>query len=715
MIRRAVSRSSRPASKPAPAPASKPAPAPASKPVPPTVSKPVPRPAARTLPPQPRRLTAVEIDELRKRILTQVKRIEAANEWQNRLADDFDLATSEVNVVRLLLQGMEAPCLIALRRTIAETEEEICLLVSSHDKLRDEVYGLAAEMTDSLSGTVPTLAEALNRLDEASSNLGDLIESLRQQLADLIVEFETIMISNAADSPVEESPSEPRVESSNNSYVGSPAAVDSEILQPASPAYYPVDCPAESSVPAKSPVETPAKSPVEIAISREASAREEPAVEPLAPAPAPASALDPVPLDPVDLDPDLDPLPPDLVDKIPPESPLDSTSVESPGAPGNAAPRSPLYPPMDPDLDPDLDPVALDPCQPDPPDEDLAIDKPLDERSVGSAFDAAPTAAAPAVAPDRSPSDASDRSPDIASSLPFSSTVGQPNGTDRCPSAEIRTQIPQRKFSLFCCLPPPSPSSSSPASSPPAPQVDLRLRPPDPDAPSAQEPPPRPEIRSAGEEYAKRADKQLPEREQRPDGDNTATVAAAQLQEPRIRHDGEEHVLLAPKSFPEPSGSAVPRASQYAPAQLSAAQRQPAHLPASLFGSPVFQPGPRFRSRRRRRLRQACRLSAPARKPPGGNSRRHLRRHTLTPNKKFLYFGRQPARKSSSQPASVSAPPVCPPAHRPPCRVRASPRVYLAPDLDVRLQPPRARPPSRRSNRSRVLSRGQPPRIPASC
>jgi hypothetical protein len=598
MIRRAVARSSRPASKPAPAPASKPAPAPAPAPIKP----PQPRHVSPVeSPPQPR-FTAVEIDEARRCIPIYVKRFQAAAAWNDRLAAEFEEAECAADVVRTALSHDTFQD--DLSASIAEMKEQVLpQIVESRAKLQEEVCKLGSEV-EGLESFVSGLKERFQRLASSLKFLGNHIDWLQQEMADLSVEFETRLVAAT-------------------------------------------NVPVESSVPAKSPVETPAKSPVEIVISREASAREEPAVEPLAPALASA-------LDPVELDPDLDPLPPDLVDEIPPESPLDSTLVESPGAPGNGAPRSPLDPPVD----PDLDPVVLDPAVLDlrPPDED-PVDKPPDEISVDSAFDAAP-AADPAVAPDKSPSKVSDRSPDIASCLPslqpFSpATVGQPNGGDQCPSGEI-TPIPQRKFSSPFRLPSPSPSSS--ASSLPAPQVDLRIRPPDPlDAPSAREPPFPPESRSLGEDSAKRAENLLPDGNQRYDSDVTAIGAVLQLQEPRIRHDGEEHVMLAPKSLPEPSS--VPRQS------------------ARLFGNPVFQPGPRFRSRRRRRLRQARRLQgscrhclpAPARIPPGGNSRRHLRRHTHTPSK-FFRFVRVQAQKSSF--------PACLPVPRP-RRLRERPRLRL--------------------------------------
>jgi hypothetical protein len=347
---------------------------------------------------------------------------------------------------------------------------------------------------------------------------------------------------------------------------------------------------------------------------------------------------------------------PPAYEEPPAESPVETPAV----APLAASP--PLDPVLDPiALNPDLDPVVLNPVLDspvldspvldpvlDPAPSDVlsasSVDKPPDEISVGSAFDSAPV---------------------LCSGSPGSSVFGP---------ATVQLASVKKPLDEI---------SVDSAPSLPDPQLNLRFHPPDLlDAAPAREPPSPPESRTAGEDSAKGAEKQL--------------------HEPGIRQVHEEHAMLAPTSLQQPEPSSVPRcASQYPPVPLSAAQHLSAPVcpPTSLFGPPfcdyVARDDAHHRSRlrsSRRRLRHAscCCLPAPARNRPGGNSRRlpRLRQDSQKPpNKIFHCFGSFLARKLPTQsPASekyslapASAPPVRPLVPRPTHHHRRRERLRQSP------------------------------------
>lgn len=174
----------------------------------------------------------------------------------------------------------------------------------------------------------------------------------------------------------------------------------------------PVCSPVDSDAPVESPVKTlPVQSSVGSLL--DLSEPKSPVLDPvvLDPDLDPVALLNPV-SDPVALGPVLDPdfRPPDVHHLGPPAPVSDPVLDPSPPVPPELvdlaeALFSPVLPPVGEFLPPQKD----------------SVDKPPDEISVDSAFDAAP-AAAPAAAlewaPDKSPSKLSNRSPDIASSLP---------------------------------------------------------------------------------------------------------------------------------------------------------------------------------------------------------------------------------------------------------------------------------------------------------
>jgi hypothetical protein len=237
----------------------------------------------------------------------------------------------------------------------------------------------------------------------------------------------------------------------------------------------------------------------------------------------------------------------------PVESPIETFVVRPP-----ACKEPPTESPV---LDPVLDPAPSDVLSA------SSVDKPPDEISIGSAFDSAPV---------------------LCSGSPGSSVFGP---------ATVQ---------LASVKKPPDGISIDSAPSLPDPQWDLHFRPPDIlDAAPAREPPPPLESRSASEDSAKRAEKQL--------------------HEPGIRQVGEEHAMLAPTSLQQPEPSSVPRcASQRSPVLLSATQHLSAPTsacrPTCLFGPPFRQYHRPCLRRSRCRLRRAHRLLT--RKPPGRNSRR---------------------------------------------------------------------------------------------
>jgi hypothetical protein len=282
--------------------------------------------------------------ELRKRVSTQVERLQAAVAWNDRLAAEFEEAEEEVGVVRTPLgisdTFIDTFALEMLRAIIAEVNEQVSGLVESRTRLQEEVCELGREVA-SLEGLVSGLKERFQRLASSVKFLGNHVDWLQQELADLSVEFETQMISThmtAVESPVET---------------------------------FAVQPPACEEPPAESPVETPA-------------------VASLAASPPLDAVLDPVVLDPV-----LDPVALDSVmDPVPSDPVLDPAVVLNPVLDSPALdPVLDPQPPVPPDpvdlrspasvLDPILDPAPSDVLSA------SSVDKPPDEISVGSAFDSA--------------------------------------------------------------------------------------------------------------------------------------------------------------------------------------------------------------------------------------------------------------------------------------------------------------------------------------
>jgi hypothetical protein len=174
----------------------------------------------------------------------------------------------------------------------------------------------------------------------------------------------------------------------------------------------------------------------------------------------------------------------------------------------------PLDPALDPVvLDPDLGPVILNPV--------------LDSGPLGPVLDPPDLDPIP-------PGPVDLAVPVVIPSLSFPQLAIKQLSSDSCLSPVVNTQIPQ--------LPPDRHTLSSSAPSRPDQQLDLRFRPPDLNAAPAREPPSPAESRSASEDSAKRAEKQL-----------FAQESSQDYAHPAMR----DHVTPAPLPLQEPSSVTV--------------------------------------------------------------------------------------------------------------------------------------------------------------
>ena len=147
----------------------------------------------------PPRPTAAEV---RKQVSLQVDRVNAAVAWNNRLSRELEEAEHEVNVVRNVLDIDTFPPAV-LCGIIAESKEEILGIIESHEQLQKEIGELRLGVASLPEGSVSGLTEGVQRLEYVSTPLGEHLEWLQQELADLSVEFEPRMISTHA---IEQSP-----------------------------------------------------------------------------------------------------------------------------------------------------------------------------------------------------------------------------------------------------------------------------------------------------------------------------------------------------------------------------------------------------------------------------------------------------------------------------------------------------------------------------
>jgi hypothetical protein len=191
----------------------------AAKPSP--VSKPPPQPCS-TVDPEA---------ELRVRVSAQVKRLNETIVWNDSLADEFREAERDAKYVQDALSDEAGPDPELLRPMVDRLTEQVPNIVERNEQLPRKVCELKPGFASFEGLATGKWEGGFHLLEEVSMSLGEHIDWVQQELADLFVEFKTKMISThvPVESPVP---------------INSPV-VDPDILQPASPAAS--DSPVEGS------------------------------------------------------------------------------------------------------------------------------------------------------------------------------------------------------------------------------------------------------------------------------------------------------------------------------------------------------------------------------------------------------------------------------------------------------------------------------------